>query len=313
MNNENIGTDTNVSTENKPEEIVQKPKKEKKDKKSLSTEELVKKLRKKLRVQSVSIAVLYVLVVFLGCMAFLDTIKFGCAELLINSGNIETGVKILNTIPDYDGAEELLSKYKYTVKGNIVKLGTYEQDLDNSNGKEAIEWVVLDYDEKENKSLLLCLNAIECKPYKDGYGAASWENSDVRAWLNNNFIRSAFTGSELGIILDSEIETPDNIRYSTSGGNITADKVFLLSDAEFMKYLSGTEYAIGYSTPYSRDRGVQSGPISGTSVCWLRTPGESLVYVSTVSYVGELNSMGVYTYSASCGVRPAIWVDAGAK
>ncbi|MBE6538168.1 MAG: hypothetical protein E7671_01725 [Ruminococcaceae bacterium] len=50
-------------------------------------------------------------------------------------------------------------------------------------------------------------------------------------------------------------------------------------------------------------------PESNTSVCWLRTPGENQVYVSTISFVGKLNSKGIYHYSYITGVRPAVWVD----
>ncbi len=288
---------------------VSAPVKKKKEKKPEKASDMIKKMSRMLKIQTAWLTVLSLLVVFLGGLAFKEPIILGYAKMCIDGGNIERGVKLLNGIEDYEGAEELLSKHKYKVKGNIVKLGTYEQDGDNANGKEALEWIVLDYDAEEGKALIMTLYAIECMQYKNGYGAATWENSDARAWLNGDFIKAAFKGSELGKIIYSDIETPKNVKFSTDGGNITADRVFLLSDEEFNKYLKNTEHAIGYSTPYSRDRGVQSGPISGTSVCWLRSPGESLVYVSTVSYVGELNSMGVYTYSGSCGMRPAMWVS----
>ena len=306
-NEVNIAEESAVTTENISEKTAGK--KNKKEKKPPKMSDQIKKMARTIKIQTAWIALLSVLIVALFGLNFADAIKFQYAKICINDGNIEKGVEILNSIDEYPGAAELLDKYKYTVVGNVIRLGTYEQDSDSGNGSEALEWIVLDYDAEEGKSLIMTRYAIECKPYMDGYGAVTWETSDVRAWLNRDFIRKAFSGEELGRIIESDIETPNNIKYKTKGGNVTADRVFLLSDAEFNKYLEGTDYAIGYTTQYARDRGVQSGPISGTSVCWLRSPGESLVYVSTVSYVGELNSMGVYSYSASCGVRPAMWVN----
>ena len=290
-------------------EEVKENTKKKKGKTPPKTSDLIKKMNRTLKIQTAWILILSIAVIGLAGCVFSDILIFNAAKFYINNGNIETGVGLLNKIPDYSETAALLNEYKYTVEGNIIKLGTYEQDGDNSNGAEPLEWIVLEYDAEENKALLMTLYAIDAVIYKDSYGAATWENSDARRWLNRDFINKAFKGNEIGIIIESDIETPNNLRYKTKGGNVTADKVFLLSDAEFNKYLKGTDNAIGYTTQHARDNGVQSGPISGTSVCWLRTPGESLVYVSTVSYVGELNSQGVYTYSYSCGVRPCMWVS----
>ncbi|MBQ8208607.1 MAG: hypothetical protein IJZ89_07740 [Clostridia bacterium] len=297
------------SAENISDEV--KDKKKKKEKTPPKMSDMMRKMNRTLKIQTAWILILSIAVIGLAGCVFSDILVYNYAKICINSGNIERGVELLNSIPHYSATADLLDQYKYTVKGNIIRLGTYEQDGDTGNGSEALEWIVLDYDAEEKKALIMTLYAIDCVVYKDSYGAVTWETSDARRWLNRDFIRKAFKGNELGMIIESDIETPNNSKYNTKGGNVTADQVFLLSDEEFNKYLKGTEHAIGYTTQYARDNGVQSGPISGTSVCWLRSPGESLVYVSTVSYVGELNSMGVYSYSYSCGVRPAMWVNVG--
>ena len=293
------------------EETEEKKAKKKKEKKPPKMSDIVKKMNRTLKIQTAWIIILSIAVIALAGCVFSDVLIYNAAKIYINKGDIESGVALLNKIPDYSQTCALLDKYKYKVVGNVIRLGTYEQDGDSGNGTEALEWIVLDYDAEANKSLIITRYTIDSVVYKDSYGAVTWEASDARKWLNRDFLNKAFKGNELGMILESDIETPNNIRYNTKGGNITADKVFLLSDEEFNKYLKDTENATGYTTQYARDNGVQSGPISGTSVCWLRSPGESLVYVSTISYVGELNSMGVYSYSASCGVRPAMWISVG--
>ncbi len=291
------------------EEVTKQKDKKKKGKNPPKTSDLIKKMNRAIKIQTAWILILSLAVIGLAGCVFSDILIYNAAKIYINKGNIEKGVELLNKIPDYSQTASLLDDYKFTVKGNVIKLGSYEQDGDSSNGAEPLEWIVLDYDSKENKALIMTLYAIDAVVYKDSYGATTWETSDARRWLNRDFIKKAFKGNELGMIIESDIENTNNMKYKTKGGNVTADRVFLLSDAEFSKYLKGTDHAIGYTTQHARDNGVQSGPISGTSVCWLRTPGESLVYVSTVSYVGELNSMGVYTYSYSCGVRPCMWVN----
>ena len=271
-------------------------------------EKIIKKLRGRLIRQGIWLALLTLLIIALAGYVFLDIIRYTYAKRLIAHDKISDAVAVLAKADGYEPAVSLLKKYEFSVEGNIVKFGKYEQDGDTSNGDEALEWIVLKYE--DGKALLTTRYCIDCKQYKNDYGAVTWESSEIRTWLNSRFIEKTFSNDERGKILDTEVDPTPNPKFKTKAGNITADKGFLLSADEFDEYLEGGEYAIGYTTQYARDRGVQSGPISGTSVCWLRTPGESLVYVSTVSYVGELNLMGVYSYSSSCGIRPAMWVKA---
>lgn len=268
-------------------------------------EKKIKKLRGRLIGQGIWLALLTLLIIALAGYVFIDIIRYTYAKHLIAHAD---AVAVLAKADGYEPAASLLKKYEFSVEGNIVKFGKYEQDGDTSNGDEALEWIVLKYE--DGKALLTTRYCIDCKQYKNDYGAVTWESSEIRTWLNSRFIEKTFSNDERGKIIDTEVDPTPNPKFKTKAGNITADKVFLLSTDEFDEYLEGGEYAIGYTTQYARDRGVQSGPISGTSVCWLRTPGESLVYVSTVSYVGELNLMGVYSYSSSCGIRPAMWVKA---
>lgn len=285
-------------------------KKGKKDKKIIPPEKQIKKLKRKVLVQGISIFLLVLACAALFVYSFRDEIKFRYAVYQIDNGEVSNGLTLLNDIPYHKGVSEILNKYKFSNIGSTFVLGTYEQDGNSHNGSEDLEWVIIDFDADANKALITTKYCIDCKVYKDAYGAVTWETSDVRSWLNGRFIEKTFSEEEKALILDTNVVTPKNVKYGTDGGNTTVDKVFLLSDAEFQKYLSGTDYVIGYTTQYARDKGVQSGPISGTSVCWLRSPGESLVYISTISYVGELNSAGVYSYSASCGIRPTMWIDA---
>ena len=77
-----------------------------------------------------------------------------------------------------------------------------------------------------------------CKEYKE----SSWENSSIRSLLNNEFLYMGFSEKERKLILNREIITEDNSQYGTEGGNVTYDKIFLLSLEEAGKYLTDAEW-----------------------------------------------------------------------
>ncbi len=163
-----------------------------------------------------------------------------------------------------------------SVPGTILTFGTYEQDNISANGKEPIEWIVLDSDGQ--KSLFLSRYGLEGKPYNTTYGTVTWESCSLRNWLNKIFFETAFSQSEQNAIIETLISNPDNPVYGTSGGNDTADKVFLLSYDELIRYFpeesdrfcSPTKYAMWQGASVDFDLEVDSHP-AGT--WWLRTPG----------------------------------------
>ena len=80
-----------------------------------------------------------------------------------------------------------VSKYDYVI------FGAYEQDNNLKNGKEPIEWLVLDVDEDDDKVLLLSRYALENKLYHNTKEAVCWATCDLRAWLNSEFLNAAFS------------------------------------------------------------------------------------------------------------------------
>ena len=78
--------------------------------------------------------------------------------------------------------------------GDYITFGKYEQDNDTSNGKEDIEWLVLDV--QGDKAFVISKYALDAKAYNEDETAISWETITLRKWLNNDFYNSAFTSSE---------------------------------------------------------------------------------------------------------------------
>ncbi len=203
--------------------------------------------------------------------------------------------------------------------GDSVFFGRYEQDNNRDNGKEPIEWIVLDI--QGSSALLLSRFGLDGKEY-NGYSGVNvneltWENSTLRSWLNNSFLFSAFDQDAYQAILETEINNGPEQGYqawNTISGNNTLDRAFLLSYHEaFEQYFTTDAARRCVITDYARARGAWStDPADGidglpTGYWWLRSPGQLQNSPSCV------NSLGAYDHLAwrydNITVRPAIWVD----
>lgn len=197
--------------------------------------------------------------------------------------------------------------------GSIVTFGSYEQDNDPEDGSEPLEWIVLD--QKEDRVLLLSRYVIDCKEYHSANTDITWENCDLRDWLNHEFFRTAFSEKQQEQIMETEVKNSDNEWYDTYGGNDTCDRVFLLSIEEVGKYTGSDQEREAIATKYVQEQGVWSDDGDETAYWWLRTPGygtNSVVFVynrgDVNTYGGGVTDYGYYTLSRTVGVRPALWV-----
>ncbi|MDO4304555.1 MAG: DUF6273 domain-containing protein [Bacillota bacterium] len=185
--------------------------------------------------------------------------------------------------------------------GDIVEFGTLEQDNDLSNGNEPIEWIVLD--EQDGRLLLISRYIIDAKPYHEEYKNITWEQSDLRLWLNEIFYEEAFTRKEREQIQKVQLSNPDNPDYGTEGGNDTIDSVFLLSVEEAEQYFSSESKRKARGTAYANERWFN--PVWW----WLRSSGCDNCNAAFVDYYGYVSSGGDHV-DFSTGVRPALWVEA---
>ena len=211
----------------------------------------------------------------------------------------------------------------YTPKaGEIVTFGSYEQDNDTSNGKEPIEWEVLNV-ESDGTCLLISRYALDAKPYNTEKKNVTWETCTLRDWLNNSFRNTAFNAEEQNRIALTKNENADNPVYGTKGGNDTVDYVFPLSPEEVEKYYSinkntgtGNEhYWIGENrlikkpTEYAKAQGAysyQDGNMAGW--WWLRSPGSESNCAVNVGSIGKVYISGNIISRTEFGVVPAIRV-----
>jgi serine/threonine protein kinase len=185
-------------------------------------------------------------------------------------------------------------------KGMIIPFGAYPQD--NDSFRTSIEWLVLDV--KGNEALLISRYGLDCKQYhKYAYDDITWEDCDLRKWLNSDFLKSAFSNEESERILVSELRNDDNPEYyGTTGGNDTKDRIFCLSIAEAEQYFSSYEDRQCRPTAYARKQGAYVS--NDCCYWWLRSPGHNQDYASGVNADGSLH-LGGY------GVDGGIYDDVG--
>ena len=97
--------------------------------------------------------------------------------------------------------------------GDIVILGSYEQDNNPANGREPIEWIVLDA--QSEKALLVSAAVLDTQAYHNSLEDISWEDCTIRSWLNYYFLNTAFTTAEQKQILTATVPSDKNPRNST--------------------------------------------------------------------------------------------------
>jgi tetratricopeptide (TPR) repeat protein len=266
-----------------------------------------------------------------ACVVFLIVLKtviipsseYNSAITLMNDGKIVEAYDSLIALNGYKDSTEkaasiysqyIVEKMKYVKVGDTVVFGAYEQDNDKSNGKEDIEWIVLA--KEDNKLLVISDKALDCKQYNLSYEDITWEECTLRTWMNDTFLKSAFSADEQAKIQSTNVSADKNTDHNINAGNATTDKVFLLSIKEVKEYFISDEARKCVPTAYAEANGAYKSRCytkGGTATCswwWLRSPGYNQHYAAGVGGAGLVNSdngCGV-SYGNGC-VRPAMWIN----
>ena len=226
------------------------------------------------------------------------------AKVFIKQEYYISAYKLLTSLKNYKDSNELRSSiiHNYvdeiisTAKvGSTIVWGSYEQDNVSSNGKEEIEWIILD--KKKDKILLVSRYAIENKAFHL-----------VPTWLNSAFIQDAFTVDEATFIPTIEIALGKDI--DDLGDYDGKDKVFLLSAQQVQEY-SNSIKTLPYcrATPYALKAGVYANSINENCWWWLRrSSGFDNGSVAEVTAFGDVATSEIQGSSTNRGVRPAIWI-----
>ena len=181
--------------------------------------------------------------------------------------------------------------------GDRIGIGKYDTD-GYDDDEESLQWTVLDKD--GTKVLVLSTYVIDTMAYNDEMTETSWEDSNVRKWLNEDFYKRHFSETQQKMILETN-ETED-----------TTDRIFLLSVDEVNAFFPGSDGARAPITDMVKENKaiITSAPDGEACGAWLlRTNGVNDTMVSFVDPAGSVNETGVAVNADYVGVRPAMWVD----
>lgn len=223
--------------------------------------------------------------------------------------------------------------------GDIVQMGTYEQDGD-AETEDPICWDVLDKD--GDAVLLISHDVIAYQRFSDSRKCVIWEDSEIRTWLNQEFYAEAFDEAEQASIRETTLENPSTVGFAAHvdpSGDVqvresrpdTKDKIFLLSWKEAEQYYGNrltdasvlgrkpsravlqkrkaifTDLIIEELPamyPYSRHL-----PDGTERLSWmLRSTGMKDYNILVIGYEGKWDQDYPDSYN---GVRPAMWVNVG--
>ena len=253
----------------------------------------------------------------------------------VNEGKIIEAYETFVALDGYkDSTEQAASLYvKYEIEkikmaevGDYVIFGAYEQDNDISNGKEDIEWLVLD--KQNDKILAISKYGLDCQRYHEKSEDVTWETCTLRKWLNSDFINAAFSPDEIAMIPTVCVAAERDITTHTDPGNATQDKVFLLSAIQAEEYFSSNSARQCKPTDFAVAKGAYK--YAGGGTWWLRSPGFLQSFASTVLADGAVNPDGyavskttfyfsrldgsndiIFDKSDTYTVRPALWINFG--
>lgn len=248
-----------------------------------------------------------------------DYVYFGSYPQTEVTGDALTS-EIIGADYDADGDAEVGGeKYRRISKGDTNYDVYFGDGVYRYFKWEPIRWRVL-----RNEGTTLCLmvnNALDCKFYDVDTRRNTWENCELRNWLNSSFYHMAFSIEEQEAVVEWDVVNEDNPKYGTVGGNNTKDKVYLPSIGEMGNpqygfcgnITTGSVSRYLQASDYAHVRGISLSTFSQCSGncnwCWLRSPASTSHYAAFVGGSGYVDLNGSSFFSVGYGVVPVVHIN----
>lgn len=129
--------------------------------------------------------------------------KYTSAIEKMNNGDYVDAYVLFNEVKTFKDSENYMKNMEeknplivlsIAKHGDTFTFGSYEQDNDLSNGKEALTWIVLS--QEDNKVLLITEKIIDGQPFNEKGTIASFSGSTLNSWLQSEFYNTAFNANE---------------------------------------------------------------------------------------------------------------------
>ena len=213
-----------------------------------------------------------------------------------------------NDLPAYIDGQNMEKQQKnmeHILQSKVGDTIEFGKNFLSKGTAEPLQWEILAIEAK--RILLLSKFAIDACAFHKREGTVSWEISDIRKFLNEEFYDKAFSAWEKKIIKESLVMPEKNEHYGTEFGDVTCDRIFLLSAGEVERFVPSEEKRKRAVTKYALEKGVYT---NGNDTCrwWLRNSGHSNDTVAEVDYNGKLHYYGMSAEYDRCGLCPAMWL-----
>lgn len=178
------------------------------------------------------------------------------------------------------------SPFKDAKVGDIVQFGSFEQDGDDSDGKEPIEWRVLAVD--GDHAYVVSEKVLDDRVLNESRGVGiDWDSSDLKAWLEGDFSSTAFSTEE---------------RKAIDG----APTILSLNEAR--EYFQSDDDRICFPTQAVVEKAGYVSDAGGAWGWWLRMPSSDADNVAVVNPLGDISCYGSFVVNKYFGARPALLV-----
>ncbi len=208
-------------------------------------------------------------------------------------------------------------------KDTSVIFGAYEQDGDYANGKEPLEWIVLDRD--GDRALLLAKYGIESLQWDKNQVLEEWEVDDLYLMISRTIYEAAFSAEEraalirMNLIENASVSYPyERILYPGYTFLLETDDVVYGQGQNETKFFRTEESRITIPTAYAAQKGAwldENGEFAGVESPWLvtatgTTDGDfSEVEFARVMPDGSISFEEEAIKDRQVLIRPAVWVD----
>ncbi len=189
--------------------------------------------------------------------------------------------------------------------GDIIKIGSYPQTKEEE--RKPIEWKVLQID--DGKALVHSVYGLDRKPYNVENANASWEYCSLRNWLNQVFMKRAFSPDERKCIFKETVSDDWASEYNDVPSEDTEDHLFVLSVNEVETYYPEIKDRNCLVTEYAAMQGEKKAPAGKFGYWWLRSFGNSGSSPVEVGTDGWICHYGYRLNDEEHYVRPAMWID----
>lgn len=180
--------------------------------------------------------------------------------------------------------------------GDCLKFGSYHSTATDIT---SLEWQVVKINSKNDEICLITTYGIDSVPFTKDPMQRDWEKSYIRKWLNDDFLRAAFTEEEKELLIKDDL----------------SDYVRLLTSQEAREILKSDEDRKLLPTAYALDRGAttKDGSKNGEKTCWWWLKDKHGVsrhgIIKSFRYAYWQNSGGGYSGTEpNSSVRPYIVV-----